>query len=306
MSHVLHSTSLTSLCVVCQKVEKGGSEYKLQYPMLYLESHQEIFLSSDFSGHWLTVCRSPPLFLLSYGSHQISMPECFSLAGWVGRLPTCLQWCHGTWSITQGHSLGTHQIGREGRRSVEASVEWGCLVCMRDGRQCIKRWQLSHSSLNKSGETLAGRALTLIIHLNNCSRSLLPEGACSARQAAMGVGEYENWHRAPGFLICKRVNIYLTQIAKAQKRLSSLPTTPPRTPPTLSLSHRFMYWKNLKFMEVRLSKKGSEEVRGTRALAAWATCWAAKWQWLMPSVFHNLSSAYTHSLVKHKEQKHLR
>lgn len=201
---------------------------------------------SDFSGHRSTVCSSPPLFLLSYWSHWISMPASF-FPRWLGEQtsPMCLV-------MPQQHLInhlkklfGDHLRGREGRRSGEALVEWGCLVCMRDGRQCIKRWQLSHSFLNKSSETLAGCALTLIIHLNKYCRGPPHQAGCHGRR------EYENWRCAPGFLICKRVNIYLTQIAKAQKHLSS---SPPDPPPLLSLSHRFMYRKSLKF-KVRLSKK---------------------------------------------------
>lgn len=169
-------SSLTSLHAVCRKGRQGREWIQTAVCFIYKVIRRFCSQEPDFSGHRSTVCRSPPLFLLSHWSHQISMPECFCLAGWVGRLPACLQWCHGPWSITQGNSLGT--CWRE-RRSGETLVDWGCLVCMRDGRQCIKRWQLSHSSLNKSGETLAGCALTLIIHLNNCCRSLLPEGGCS-------------------------------------------------------------------------------------------------------------------------------
>lgn len=133
------------------------------------------------------------LFLLSYWSHQISMLECLCLGGQTSHMspvmpqhlinhPMQLFW------DPSGRKGGTEERRKEERGSWSASVEWECLVCMWDGRQCIKRWQLSHSSLNKSGETLAGCALTLIIHLNNCCRSLLPKGGCSSRQAAMGVG----------------------------------------------------------------------------------------------------------------------
>lgn len=178
-------SSFTSVYGVCWKVDKGGSEYKRQYA-LSKKSLEDFALRSQTSVTIDQLCAGV-LPCSSYLTDHIrsACRSVFCLAGWVGRLPTCLQWCHGTWSITLGNSLGTRRRGSEGRR--KALVDWGSLVCMRDGRQCIKRWQLSHSFLNKSGETLAGCALTLIIHLNNCCRSLQVEGA-AAKQAAMGLG----------------------------------------------------------------------------------------------------------------------
>lgn len=45
MCRVLHSTSLTSLCEVCRKVDKGGSEYKPQYA-LSIKSLEDFALRS--------------------------------------------------------------------------------------------------------------------------------------------------------------------------------------------------------------------------------------------------------------------
>lgn len=108
----------------------------------------------DFSGHRSTVRSSPPLFLLSSWSHQISMLSVF-LPGWLGGQTSHMYPVMPWHLINHPGQLFGDPLERKAGTKKRGGIKWGCLVCMRDGRQCIKRWQLSHSSLNKSSETLA-------------------------------------------------------------------------------------------------------------------------------------------------------